>query len=252
MKTQSVIRTVLLVALIISGISILAQNENLHRHDHPIDAELSDDIAPEWDIIQARVARFGDTVIFHQIIEGEAGSVIPEEVGQLAGAEVLSYVFPTSLNSDAVGFESDAGILALALTSHPDFDDTPLWDEDGDGDTENDGREWHSHWVVLVEHEACEGGLAVRDIPEGETPQLPETAPGLPLYIDSPDYDFDLTGNEVVVYVPYDAIDNPESFQFDAVTAGLRVNVDLHAPLLCVTDVNDIASGDLSLPGEAR
>lgn len=252
MTIQSVVRSILLLLLVGSGISIIAQNEAFHRHDHPIEAELSEDVAPEWDIVQARVARFGNTVIFHQIVEGEAGSSIPEETGDLAGAGVYSYVFPTSLNSEAVGFEADAGILALAVTSHPDFDDTPLWDEDGDGDAANDGREWHSHWVVLVEEETCEGGLAVRDIPEGENPQLPETAPGLPLYIDSPNYDLELTGNEVVVEVPYDAIGNPESFNFDAVTAGLGVNVNLHAPLLCVTGVDDIASGDLSLSGEAR
>ena len=35
----------------------------------------------------------------------------------------------------------------------------------------------------------------------------------------------------------------------DGVTAALRVNANIHAPLLCVTDVFDIASGDLSLPG---
>lgn len=252
MKVSSVIRVGLVFIFVVFAATILAQNVTPHRHHHPIDAELSEDIEPEWDIVQAQVARYGNTVIFHQIIEGEAGSVIPEEVGELAGAEVYSYVFPTSLNSDAVGFESDSGILALAVTSHPDFDDTPLWDEDGDGDPANDGREWHSHWVVLVEHEECEAGLAVRDIPEGETPRLPETHPGLPLYIDSPDYDLELTGNEVVVYVPYDAIGNPEEFQFDAVTAGLRVNMHIHAPLLCVTGVDDIASGDLSLPGVAR
>ena len=37
---------------------------------------------------------------------------------------------------------------------------------------------------------------------------------------------------------------------FDGVTAALQVNADVHAPLLCVTDVFDVASGDLSLPGE--
>ena len=37
---------------------------------------------------------------------------------------------------------------------------------------------------------------------------------------------------------------------FDGVTAGLQVNANIHAPLLCVTDVFDIASGDLSLPGK--
>lgn len=39
---------------------------------------------------------------------------------------------------------------------------------------------------------------------------------------------------------------------FDGVTAGLRVNASAHAPLLCVVDVFDVASGDLSLPGRAN
>ena len=30
----------------------------------------------------------------------------------------------------------------------------------------------------------------------------------------------------------------------------LKVNANIHAPLLCVTDVFDVASGDLSLPGK--
>jgi hypothetical protein len=36
---------------------------------------------------------------------------------------------------------------------------------------------------------------------------------------------------------------------YDGVTSALRVNADLHAPLLCVENVFDVASGDLSLPG---
>ena len=36
---------------------------------------------------------------------------------------------------------------------------------------------------------------------------------------------------------------------YDGVTSALRVNDSIHAPLLCVTDVFDVASGDLSLPG---
>jgi hypothetical protein len=37
---------------------------------------------------------------------------------------------------------------------------------------------------------------------------------------------------------------------FDGVTAGLRINANLHAPLLCVANVFKIASGNLSLPGK--
>jgi len=44
-----------------------------------------------------------------------------------------------------VGFDPKSGILALTVTSHPDFDDTPLIDENNDGDPANDGKTWHSH-----------------------------------------------------------------------------------------------------------
>ncbi len=39
---------------------------------------------------------------------------------------------------------------------------------------------------------------------------------------------------------------------FDGVTAGLRVSASAHQPLLCVVNVFDVASGDLSLPGTAE
>jgi hypothetical protein len=42
------------------------------------------------------------------------------------------------------------------------------------------------------------------------------------------------------------------SVAYDGVTAALRVNKNVHAPLFCVTDVFDVASGDLSLPGQLK
>jgi len=50
--------------------------------------------------------------------------------------------------------------------------------------------------------------------------------------------------------VPFDDIGVVEAASFDGVTAGLRVNASVHAPLLCVVDVFKIASGDLGLPGK--
>lgn len=40
----------------------------------------------------------------------------------------------------------------------------------------------------------------------------------------------------------------PDTFNYDGVTAGLKVNADLNDPLLCVSSVWDVDSGDLSLP----
>ncbi|MEZ4618295.1 MAG: hypothetical protein R2867_22655 [Caldilineaceae bacterium] len=218
-----------------------------------IDAPTSEGAEVAFDIVHTQVSRDGAFLNFKQIVTGEVGSIIPTKTGQLGGAEVESYVWPTSLDSSTVGFDAEQGILALAVTAHPDFDDTPLVDEDEDGNKENDGRLWHSHWVVLVEDESCgEGGLKVRDIPEGETPSVPDTWPELPLLIDSPSYDLELANSQITVHVPYQPFVDGKFFNYDGVTAGLKVNADLHVPLLCVTGIYDIASGDLSLPGEVQ
>ncbi len=140
----------------------------------------------------------------------------------------------------------------MALTVHPDFDDTPLYDEDNDGNKKNDGDKWHSHWVVLVPDDACgEGALKVKDIEKGTNPAMPKTWPNLPIFIDSPGYDFSLERKEVLVRVPLSDVGFSQNFSFDGVTSGLKINQQVHAPLLCVSSVFDIASGDLSLPGKA-
>ncbi len=204
----------------------------------------------DFDIVQTEITTAGEMVTFRMAVSGKAGASKPAASGKLAGAAVYSYVWPTSLNSAAVGFEKDQGILAFAATSHPDFDDTPSGDENGDGNTKNDGDVWHSHWVVLVKDEACgAGGLKVQDIPEGAKPALPKTWPGLPLLIDSPGYVPAISGDHIEVSVPAAALGDINTVAFDGVTSGLQVNASTHAPLLCVAKVFDIASGDLSLPG---
>ncbi|MGB4828591.1 MAG: hypothetical protein WBP18_15220 [Paracoccaceae bacterium] len=221
----------------------------------PATAEILSDpkpgVAAAFDILAASVTRDGNAVTFRMRLAGQAGAEKPDPAGTLAGAPVWSYVWPTSLDPATVGFEGGTGILALAATSHPDFDDTPLEDEDGDGNPGNDGAKWHSHWVVLTPTEACgPGALAVRDIAEGETPKLPPTWPGLPLFIDSPGFPPAFDAADISVTVTLPAGQDAAGASYDGVTAALRVNGNVHAPLLCVTDVFDVASGDLSLPGK--
>lgn len=214
-----------------------------------IHSEKSAQIDAAFDLVHTRVFKDGSDLVFEQLVDGKAGSRMPAAKGSFAGAEVYSYVWPTSLNSGAVGFADDSGILALALTSHPDFDDTPQRDENGDGDKANDGGLWHSHWVVLSKDASCgPSGLKVRDIAEGAKPKLPATWPGAPIYIDSPGYDLSVKNDAAQIRVPLSAVGFPASFNYDGVTAALRVNADLHNPLLCVSSVWDVASGDLSLP----
>lgn len=203
-----------------------------------------------FDIIHTRIRSEDRHLIFHMAVSGKAGARRPTATGKLAGSTVFSYVWPTTLDTATVGFESGAGILAFAVTAHPDFDDTPLFDENGDGRADNDGNVWHSHWVVLKPDPACgKDALKVADIPPGSNPRLPKTWPGLPLLIDSPGWSPSFNGDSLDVRVPFDDIGAVETAGFDGVTAALRINASVHDPLLCVSRVFKTASGDLSLPG---
>ena len=198
-----------------------------------------------FDITLSEATTDGRLTTFIMEVAGIAGSQKPVPVGQLNGAKVQSYVWPTNLDPSVAGFDPGSGILSLAITAHPDFDDTPLFDENQDGDPDNDGADWHSHWVVLSEDSSCGAGLKVRDVSPG-VDLLPATAPYLPIALDSPGMSPLLAGKTVKITVP---LSDTESSSFDAVTAELQVNESGAAPLLCVTGVHDIASGDLSLPG---
>lgn len=207
-------------------------------------------VTADFDIIHTRITTEGNVATFHMAVSGKAGKTTPAKTGKLAGSDVFSYVWPTTIDPYEVGFERGVGILAMAVTAHPDFDDTPLYDENGDGKLDNDGDLWHSHWVVLKPNDACgPGALAVVDIPEGAKPRLPRTWPGFPILLDSPGWSPTLTMQTVEVRVPFDDIGVVTAGSFDGVTAGLRVNASVHAPLLCVADVFKIASGKLDLPG---
>jgi hypothetical protein len=206
-----------------------------------------------YDIVHSKITTDGNIATFHMVVSGKAGTSKPTKTGKLAGSHVFSYVWPTTMDPSVVGFETKSGILAFAVTSHPDFDDTPLFDEDGDGNTKNDGGIWHSHWVVLQPDEACgKGALKVVDIPEGSKPKLPKTWPGLPLLIDSPGWSPQFKKSALEVRVPFDDIGVVNAAGFDGVTAALRVNASVHSPLLCVANVFKVASGDLSLPGKTN
>lgn len=243
--------SILMLGLLLSGGTAKAHDRS--QHTGGIQSKHDEAIKAPQDIVHTRIKTEGNMAVFHMAVSARAGSLKPTKTGKLAGADVFSYVWPTSIDASEVGFDKKAGILALAVTSHPDFDDTPLFDENGDGNLSNDGGVWHSHWVVLVPDNACgDKALKVKDILEGEKPKLPKTWPGLPLHIDSPGWSPMFAKETVEVRVPFENIGAVEQAGFDGVTAGLRVNANVHSPLLCVVDVYDVASGDLSLPGKVN
>ena len=190
-------------------------------------------------------------------VKGKAGSTTPKPVGKLDGAPVLGYVFPTTLKPTDVGFSNTEGILALALTSHPDFDDTPMWDEDADKNFGNDGVIWHPHWVVLNEDKRVGGGLSVKQFKKGDkSVVLPANNPGMEMYMDSPGFNVVTKGNTIRVIVPDYRISNKTDFKFDAVACYMMVDTGGSAegmgggdkPMLGVYKVYSVASGNLSLP----
>ena len=182
---------------------------------------------------------------FTMEVSGTAGAVKPKKTGKFANSDVFSYVWPTKIDTAEVGFDKGAGILALAVTVHPDFDDTPLF--------QTKGSDWHTHWVVLGPDDACgKGALKVLDIKEGTKPKLPKTWPGVPLLIDSPGYAPQFKRKTLTVRVPFDNLELVKGAAFDGVTAGLRVNASAHNPLLCIANVFDVASGDLTFPGKVE
>lgn len=247
------LKSLLLTGSIVAGLSGLAFADTGHNHTGGIMAKKGDTKLAPFDVIHAKITTKAKVLTFHMGVSGKAGKSRPAPVGKLASSKVFAYVWPTSIDASAVGFEPKAGILAMAVTAHPDFDDTPLFDENGDGDLSNDGNVWHSHWVVLGKDDACgKGALKVLDIPKGAKPRLPKTWPGLPILIDSPGWHPTFKGDTVEVRVPLADIGAVKGANYDGVTAGLRVNANIHAPLLCVTDVFDVASGNLSLPGKVK
>lgn len=190
-----------------------------------------------------------DLLVFSMTVEGKAGKTKPKKKGALHGAPVLGYVFPTTLKPQDVGFKAKEGIVALAITSHPDFDDTPLWDENSDRDYANDGGVWHTHWVVLKPDDRVPGGLAVAQIrKETMAEVLPPTNPGMPMLMDSPGFSVVNRGNTMRVLVPAFRMNHQKQFKFDAVTAYMQVNTEGKLPMLGVYHVYKVLSGDLSLP----
>ena len=226
-------------ALLLLGTTISCAQESPYKND-------------DFSIQQATVSHQADLgiTVWEIAVKGTAGKTTPVKAGQLDGAPVLGYVFPTDLLPTDVGFNQTEGIVALALTSHPDFDDTPLWDENSDRNFDNDGIVWHPHWVVLQADERVAGGLSVKQFKKADqTVVLPPTNPGMPMYMDSPGYPVKTAGRSIKVVVPDYRINNRTDFKYDGVTAFMKVNTtDENLPMLGVYEVFSVASGDLSLP----
>ncbi len=215
-------------------------------------AQVIPGLTPDLEIKGASVKYLPELelLVLGQEVAGTSGNTKPEATGQLDGAGVIGYVFPTSLSPADAGFGNVEGILGIAVTSHTDFDDTPYFDENNDGDYANDGETWHSHLVVLTSDERVPGGLSVMQFEEGDASvTMPPTNPGLPMYLDSPGFPVVMKDNKLSILVSAQRLNNKVEFNYDAVTAYMQVNTsDETKPLLGVYEAYSVLSGDLSLP----
>lgn len=166
----------------------------------------------DFDIFHTKITTEGNVAVFLSAVSARAGKSLPRKFGKLAGSSVFSYVWPTTIDPSAVGFEPKSGILAFAVTAHPDFD----------------------------------------DIPAESKPKLPKTWPNLPILVDSPGWSPVFSAGDLERRVPFDDIAVVERASFDGVSAALRVKASVHSPLLCVADGFKIASGKLPLPDKVN
>lgn len=78
---------------------------------------------------------------------------------------------------------------------------------------------------------------------------LPQTNPGMPMYMDSPGFGVWMRDDRLKVTVPLYRTRGKKDFKFDAVAVYMEVNAsDDTRPMLGVYKVYSVASGDLSLP----
>ncbi len=223
---------------------------------NPFDTSREQQLAAAFDLQGAEVTyiRELESLLFTQKVRGRAGGVMPEKLVTNVnnnGATVYSYTFPTTLHPADVGFGEDVeGIVALAITSHPDFDDTPLWDENNNGvygDDPDDGGVYHTHWVILVSDSRAETGFAIKQVLKGDdvVDVVPATAPNRTdgvtpmMYLDSPGHQVIKAGDSIHSLVPLQRMNYNDSFAFGAVTARLQLDTTGEDPLLTVEQVFD-------------
>ncbi|MDJ0555663.1 MAG: hypothetical protein QNJ68_14710 [Microcoleaceae cyanobacterium MO_207.B10] len=246
MNIKKIVRLVCVIAL---GLTLALSTSAKAQPQHQV-TPIASSADVEISSTNVKYIKDLDLLVFEQEVKGTIGETMPTSVGKLDGAPVLGYVFPTTLSPEDVGFSKTEGVVALAVTTHPDFDDTPLWDENNDGNFENDGRIFHTHWVVLAPNSQVAGGLAVKEFQkEDASVVLPPTNPGMPMYMDSPGFQVVANNNSLKVLIPLGRVNGKKDFQFDAVTAYMEVNTsDQNRPMLGVYKVYSVSSGDLSLP----
>jgi hypothetical protein len=211
---------------------------------------------PPFDITKANIKINAETkqLEFSMSVTGVAGSSKPKEKDKVRSAQMAAYVWTIGVNPSVVGFEKDAGTLALAISAHPDFDDNLSGDGKGAKDVngiENaKGGIWHAHWVVLTRDNSCgNNALKAVDIAKGSTPAVPKAWSGLPILMSNVDAEPKFSLTNVSVQVPVPDVGVFKGAAYDGMTAVFRVKEQPTRPYFCVSRVIDTVSDNLNFPG---
>ncbi|WP_444921623.1 hypothetical protein ACJJID_04230 [Microbulbifer sp. CnH-101-G] len=84
-------------------ITSLAHAGGSHRGG--VHAGISEGVLAPFDIVHARVSYLDNVATFHMGVSGQAGSNKPTANGKLAGSDVFSYVWPTTLKALLLGLQ---------------------------------------------------------------------------------------------------------------------------------------------------
>ncbi len=85
------------VALVAASITLPACAHN--HHSGSIQSPTNEATLAPFDIVYTKISTEGNIATFHMTVSGSAGTIKPTPAGKLAGSDVFSYVWPTSIDS---------------------------------------------------------------------------------------------------------------------------------------------------------
>lgn len=99
------------IAIVLAmAIATSASAHGNEPHQGGIKTSADKAVLAEFDIVHTKVTTEGNVATFHMAVSGKAGKSKPAVTGKLAGTEIFSYVWPTTIDPYEVGFEHKAGI----------------------------------------------------------------------------------------------------------------------------------------------
>ncbi|HMM26119.1 MAG TPA: hypothetical protein PKA36_15115 [Pseudoxanthomonas mexicana] len=104
MRQNTTRRFALAVALALAIGGVHAHDGKAHTGGIPSTANKA--VTADFDIVHTKISTDKNIATFHMAVSGKAGKSTPAATGKLAGSNVFSYVWPTTIDPYEVGFAS--------------------------------------------------------------------------------------------------------------------------------------------------